>query len=410
MQQQRTSVNSLHAIVAFSLGCLLFAYAFIQRVSPSVMTEELMRDFSVGGAALGILSAMYLYPYALAQLPVGLLMDKFGPRPLLAVTALICAVCSCWFASTNSLYAASIARGFIGVSVAFAFVGSLTIAATFFKPERFALLSGIVFTVGMSGAVAGQLPLRILVDGLGWRDTYLVLGAIALVLSILVVLAVPQRAPTVGPRSSSVLSALATVCRHRQNWLCAIAGFGLSATMLSFAGLWAVPWMTMTLDFDARVAAGVSSMIFIGWGLSAPLLGWCSDQLNSRKPFLVGGALVALVALVLIVYGRFSSPLVLGVLFFLHGMGACSMALCFSLCRKNNAAEHSATAISLVNMCVVASGAIMQPLLGWLLDLRWDGTLIEGVRHYSVDAYDNALFGLIVVTGIALVCAMLVSE
>ncbi|MBX2824513.1 MAG: MFS transporter [Gammaproteobacteria bacterium] len=410
MPSDSPATSTARASIAFALGCVFFAYAFIQRVSPSVMTAELMRDFAVGGTALGILSAMYLYPYALAQLPVGMLMDRYGPRPLLTITALICAISSCWFASAESLLMASIARGFVGVSVAFAFVGTLTIAATFFHASRFALLSGIVFTVGMTGAVAGQVPLRILVDLLSWRETYYVLGAAALMLAVLIVIFVPSRVPPATRREGSALNGLGAVCTNRQNWLCAIAGFGASATMLSFSGLWAVPWMTMTLGFDERVAAGISSMIFVGWGMSSPVLGWLSDRLGTRKPILVGGALVALIALVLIVYGRLTSPLLLGALFFLHGAGACSMVVCFSLCRENNIAANSATAISLVNMCIVAGGAVMQPLLGWLLDLRWDGQLREGVRHYTVAAFDGALLGLIVVLGIALLCALLIRE
>jgi len=116
------------ATVAFTLGTLFFGYAFIQRVSPSVMTNELMRDFSVGGAALGSLSAFYFYAYASIQLPVGMLTDRFGPRKLMSVAAALCALASLGFAFSYSLLAASVGRALIGGTVAFAFVGTLAIA------------------------------------------------------------------------------------------------------------------------------------------------------------------------------------------------------------------------------------------------------------------------------------------
>lgn len=409
-------MNSTHtlprsrAIQAFALGCAFFAYAFIQRVSPSVMATDLMRDFAVGATALGVLSASYLYPYALAQVPVGLLMDRYGPRPLLVTTAVLCALASYAFSTADSLLGATIARGFVGVTVAFAFVGTLTIAATWLPRQRFALLSGILFTVGMTGAVVGQVPLRVLVEVLAWRGTYVALAISALVLSVLAYWRVPSRPPVVAAASTSVISSLGAVCRHRQNWLCAVAGFGMSATMLSFSGLWAVPWMTMTLDFAPRVAAGISSLIFVGWGLASPVLGWWSDRSGKRKPLLIGGALLALTAMVLIAYGRSSSPAVLGVLFFLHGAGACSMVVCFSLTRDNNADSHAATAISLINMFIVMGGAIMQPVVGALLDWRWDGLRIEGVPHYSASAFDVALASLVLVLVIAFACACAVRE
>ena len=86
------SVSRSQAIVAFGLGTLFFGYAFVQRVSPSIMTDELMREFAVGGAALGSLSAFYFYAYASIQLPVGMLTDRFGPRKLMSFTAALCAL------------------------------------------------------------------------------------------------------------------------------------------------------------------------------------------------------------------------------------------------------------------------------------------------------------------------------
>ena len=90
--------GSLRAVLAFSLGCTFFAYAFVQRVAPSVMVDELMRDFAVGGALLGNLSAFYFYAYAGIQIPVGIMMDRFGPRRLLTFTLLLCVVGSALFA------------------------------------------------------------------------------------------------------------------------------------------------------------------------------------------------------------------------------------------------------------------------------------------------------------------------
>src|SRR5210317_2305289 len=114
-------VTPRRAIIAFTLGTLFFGYAFVQRVSPSVMTAELMRDFAVGGAALGSLSAFYFYAYASIQLPVGMLTDHFGPRKLMSFAAALCALASVGFAFSDSVFTASIGRAFIGGTVAFGF-------------------------------------------------------------------------------------------------------------------------------------------------------------------------------------------------------------------------------------------------------------------------------------------------
>lgn len=175
-----SSVSRRQAIIAFGLGTLFFGYAFVQRVSPSVMTVELMRDFAVGGAALGSLSAFYFYAYASIQLPVGMLTDHFGPRKLMSFAAALCALASLGFALSDSVLTASIGRALIGGTVAFGFVGTLAIAGYWFKPTQYALLAGLLQTMGMSGAIFGQAPLRQMVESIGWRDTINLLALVAL--------------------------------------------------------------------------------------------------------------------------------------------------------------------------------------------------------------------------------------
>ena len=164
-------VSSRAAITAFTLGALFFGYAFIQRVAPSIMTAELMRDFAVGGAALGSLSAFYFWTYAGIQLPVGMLTDQFGPRKLMSVAAIICALAAVGFAVSESLIVASFWRAIIGGTVAFAFVGTLAIIGYWFEPAKHAMMAGVLQGVGMFGAVFAQSLFRPLVELFGWRVT-----------------------------------------------------------------------------------------------------------------------------------------------------------------------------------------------------------------------------------------------
>ena len=186
-------VSRRQAIIAFTLGTLFFSYAFVQRVSPSVMTSELMSEFAVGGAALGSLSAFYFYAYASIQLPVGILTDHFGPRKLMSFAAALCALASVGLALSDSVLTASIGRALIGGTVAFGFVGTMAIAGYWFKPSQYALLAGLLQTMGMSGGIFGQAPLRQMVEATGWRGTINILALVALILALLLFFLVPQR-------------------------------------------------------------------------------------------------------------------------------------------------------------------------------------------------------------------------
>lgn len=405
-------VTRLRAVLAFLLGTLFFGYAFTQRVAPSVMTSELMRDLAVGGAALGSLSAFYFYAYAGIQLPVGMLLDKFGPRKLMSGALLLCALASVGFAFSDSLTAASFSRLMIGGTVAFGFVGTLTIASYWFPARRFALLSGILMTVGMLGAIAGQAPLRLAIEQAGWRHTVLFLSVIAVVLSVLIFLIVPHRSAEQLARTggSGPLSGLKSVIFNFQSWMCAGIGFGPTATLLAFSGLWAVPWLGSVKGLPISQAAGVASAVFLGWAVGAPALGWLSDRIGRRKPIILVGLLINVASFVALIFIPVTEPWVLTTLFFVNGLGGCAMVICFGAIREHNAPQNSATALALLNTCVVGSGAVMQPLVGWVLDLNWAGQTAQGARVYGGEAYFTAFLFILGANVLALLCCFLLRE
>src|SRR5262245_4686008 len=132
---------SLLPLFGWLTGAVFFFYAWVLRVAPSVMVEELMRDFAVGAAVLGHLSAAYFYGYAGMQIPVGVLLDRFGPRRLMTLAALVCAACCVLLATSTSLGLATAGRFLIGASAAVSLVGSMAVAGQWFHSNRFALLS-----------------------------------------------------------------------------------------------------------------------------------------------------------------------------------------------------------------------------------------------------------------------------
>ena len=172
------------AWMIWGLGALFYLSGFYLRVAPAVMTSELMADFAVGAAGLGNLSAFYYYTYVGMQLPTGLLADLWGPRRLLATGALVAGLGTLLFAWATTLFWAGLGRGLIGGSVAVAFVALLKVAAHWFPPRRFALVSGMALFSGVLGAVTAGVPLRLLIDGFGWRPIMAASGVLMLAISL----------------------------------------------------------------------------------------------------------------------------------------------------------------------------------------------------------------------------------
>lgn len=373
-------------MAAWLVAALFFSYAFLQRVSPSVMVDELMRDFAVGAAILGNLSAFYFYAYAGLQIPVGVLMDRVGPRRLTTTAALLCATGSLVFALADSAATASLGRLLIGAGAAFSWVGVLTVITQWFPPHRFALLGGLAQAAAMGGAILGQAPLAAAVGGFGWRSTLWGLGLLAVFFAVALWLVIRDRAVTAA-EPIGMTAGVRRVAGNSQTWLNALFGLTMTGPMLAFAGLWGVPWLTTVQGLERATAAATLSLMFVGWAFGAPLFGWASDYWRRRKPVMVAGATLAAASLALALYVPGLSLIAFSTLIIVHGFGASCMVLAFACAREHNPPALSSSAYGFINTAVVGSGALFQPLLGLLLDLHWDGTLAAGARVYSGTAY-----------------------
>ena len=396
-------------VLGWLTAALFFGYAWVLRVAPSVMVEELMRDFAVGAAVLGNLSAAYFYGYAGMQIPVGVLLDRFGPRRLITISTLLCAGGCVLFATGDTLATVTAGRFLIGASAAFSLVGAMAVAGQWFSPDRFAMLSGLAMAMGMAGGVLGQAPLRVAVEASDWRTTTLLLAAGGVALSLAAWAFVRDRWRGSGG-VADVFSGLGDVARHPQTWLIALAGLGTSSPLLGFAGLWGVPFLETAYGLPRTLAATLTSMLFVGWGVGAPFFGWLSDRIGRRRPPMLAGLVLETAALVTLIYVPDLPTLMLGSLCFLIGFCGSSQIVCFALVKEIHPAGLSGTGIGFVNTMVTGAGALFQPLVGLLLDLAWAGETSQGARIYDTGTYRLALASLVACCVGGFLCLLAVRE
>ncbi len=400
--------------LVWSFGPALFFYAWFQRVAPSIMIDRLMRDLGAGGAALGNLSAVYFYAYASLQIPVGLLMDRVGPRRLLCGGAVVCALGTLVFAGADGMTAAYLGRLLVGVGAAFSFVGGLKLATTWLPPGRFALASGLVMMSGMLGGMLGQAPLAAAVERFGWRASLTASALAGFALAGAVWLIVRDRppdaaAPPVGP-GGSVLRGLGRVIGSRQNLLLALVCATMTAPLLGFAGLWGVAWLMQVHGMSRPEAAGLASLLLLGWALGSPLAGALSDRMGRRKPPLLAAIGAGAACLAAIVHLPSPGTVTLAALFLLAGACYGTMIIGFAIARESNAPAVHGAAFGFLNAATVGAGALFQPLLGALLDLQWNGAMRDGAPVYDAAAFRNAFSALLAFLGVGLVAATALRE
>ena len=384
------SPSRILLLAGWLFASVFFLYAFVLRVSPAVMVDDLMREFAVGGAILGNLSAVYFYVYASIQIPIGVALDRLGARRLATGAAAICTIGVLVFASADTLWMAYFGRFLIGFGCACSFVAALSVAGIWF-PGRFALLGGLAQMFGVLGGVIGQAPFGYAVEQIGWRETNWWVAMAGGVLTICLFLTVRDRPRGETEPTRPLLEGVKHAVRNAQTWLAAAFGVGMTGSMLAFGGLWGVPFLMELRGLEKPEAAALVSVIFLGWGVGAPLSGWLSDKLGRRRPFMLLGGLLATAGITLtLLFPTMPLPLLQAVLA-MQGLGSSTMVLSFAVAREHNPPWASSATLGVINSFVVGSGAVLQPTIGYLLDLGWDGRLVDGARVYSHDTFGFAL-------------------
>ncbi|WP_337659816.1 MFS transporter [Anderseniella sp. Alg231-50] len=404
------------ALSIWSLSALAFGYAFFQRVAPSVMIPDLMAEFAVTGAVMGQLSALYFYPYAAMQLPIGALLDRYGARLMLTIALLLAAVGSIIFGTAGSVNAAYTGRFMVGAGSAVGFIASMALAARWFHPRHFALLTGLAMFFAMVCGIAGQAPLALAVEAFGWRQTMIWAGVFAAGLAALTALVV-RNSPDAATaeqandnRWAEIWAGLKDTIKRSEIWRIAIVAMSMSGPMLALGGLWGVPFLAGAYELDRPTSAIYTSLSLLGWAVGAPLSGWLSDRIGRRKLPLVVGTASNFALLAIIAFVPNLSLTFMATAFFLSGLTGGCMVVTFALAREVSARRLHGSVSGLVNAATVGAGAILQPIIGWMLDLRWDGTMLEGARIYQTADYRFAFICLVVWSGAGFLLSLTLRE
>ncbi|OJW50325.1 MAG: hypothetical protein BGO67_00140 [Alphaproteobacteria bacterium 41-28] len=407
--------------LVWACAALFFGYQFLLRVSPSVMTQELMTDFHVDACALGTLTSFYFYAYVLLQLPVGTLLDKLGPRRLLTGAALLCTGGSLLFASAETIIVASLGRFLIGAGSAFGFLSCMKVGALWFPPQRISMVVGFTLFLGFTGALSGSYPMSFLVDALGWREAVWATAGGGIILALLIAVVVRdhpsknlrtyiEQHHAIGNPSLSIWEGLKIIINKAQTWLLAGYGIMMFVPLAGFADVWGVPFLVQVHHMDKQSASLSTSFLYFGVAIGTPLFAFLSDRFRQFKFTLLGSALGALVPFMIIVYGP-DLPIfaVISILFF-AGILLSGQFMTYSIVTEINPLSVSGMATGFQNMVCLLSGVIFQPFIGWLLDIFWEEAYENGIRLYSSAAYQMAITSVIVALLFAVLASLFIRE
>jgi sugar phosphate permease len=406
----------------------------MHRVGAAAALDQIMSDFGITAATVGILMSMYFYVYAFMQFPSGILADSLGPRKTITIGCLVATVGSIVFGMAPTVPLLFIGRFLISLGVSVAYVNVIRLTVDWFESKHFAKLVGLNGFMSTLGSIIGTTPMAILITAVGWHFSFEIIG----ILNFLILIACwfvirdkpsgmklpsplerefPQELQNVSEQIKQVddvalQKRLRFVLRSSHVWLSFVIAAGLYGTMLVLVGAWGIPYLMQVYGMSRDAGATLMLVILISHVIGIMAIPVISDRISSRKlPLMVCTItyFIATLALIFINQGKPPAGL-LYVIFTLMGFFAGATPLSYVVAKENMPSRVSGNVVGLANVSPFLCAAIFQMLVGLILDARWEGAINAGARIYSSSAFQSAFMLILIPAGAAVLASVLVRE
>jgi MFS family permease len=270
----------LRVFLPFAAGYFL---SYLFRVVNAVLAPDLAADIGVGPSALGLLTSVYFITFASFQLPLGVLLDRYGPRKTEAVLLMFAAVGAFLFSQADSLAGLVIGRAFIGFGVSACLMASFKAYTVWFDRSKWPLINGFQMAAGGLGALAATSPVEWLVSVSDWRAVFLILAGLSVFVGLLVLTVVPEKKAASSSESlAAQLGGIKEVFTSLKFWHIAPVVTLSQAAFLSIQGLWAGPWLRDVVGLERGDAASVLFWVAVAMILGFIGLGYLAARLARR--------------------------------------------------------------------------------------------------------------------------------
>ncbi|MGD9922635.1 MAG: nitrate/nitrite transporter [Pseudorhodoplanes sp.] len=367
----------------FAVG---FYLSYLFRNINAVIAGPLTTELGLDAGQFGLLTSVYFLTFAAAQLPVGILLDRYGPRRVQCSLFVVAACGAALFALSESFLPLVFSRALIGLGVAAALAAGLKAIVLWFPKERLPLANGWMIMLGALGAVTATTPVEALLAWIGWRELFLFLAAVTAACALTVYLVVPDVPSTERTVDKETAPGLRTVFTDRRFWRLAPLSATSIGTAWALQGLWAAAWLTDVGRFDRVALVRHLLVMAVALCLGALLIGWTADRFRSRGISLrmIFGCLAALfiAAQLALIFRCFSSSYVLWAIVAAVGSGT---VLTSAILAEYFPKELTGRANAALNVFHMGGAFALQCLTGFVIQ-AW----AKDHGHYPEVAYQAA--------------------
>lgn len=399
---------------------LFFFYEFIQMNLFNAINGELRQAFHLNAVELGQLFSMYFYANFLCLFPAGNLLDRFSTRRLLIFAVTLCTVGTFMFSIATEYSVAAIGRFMVGAGASFCFLSCIRLASRWFPPRKMAFVTGVVVTMAMLGGLVAQTPFALLSKYLGsWREALYINTALGVLILVAIVCLVQDRPPNSKQDAESdkkhlnelgLWRCIKLAALNPQNWLGGLYTALLNLPVFVIGGLWGIMYLTKVHNLTNTQASYATTLFFVGVIFGSLIYGWISDRIGRRVLPMVVGAILSLIVMCILMYVPNLSLGQIIFLFFLIGLVTSSQVLTYPTIAELNPSYLTSTAMSIDSITIMASGFIVPPFFGWLMERSSAHVVVDGITVYSAQDFNQAMLIMPVSFIIGLILTFFIRE
>jgi predicted MFS family arabinose efflux permease len=370
----------LTILVPFGLGHFI---SYLFRTINAVIHGDLSQDLSLPASSLGLMSSIYFLTFAVAQLPLGVLLDRYGPRVVQSPMLFIAAMGSVVFATSQSEMGLLIGRGLIGLGVAGSLMSAIKACSIWLPPERLPLSTACLLAVGGLGAMASTTPLHQLLTIFDWREAFLLLAGLTVAASIIIYFSVTGHYPKKKTRLVDMSREVARLYGSWSFWRLVVYSVFAHATYMAILSLWMGPWLRDMGGLDVSAMAEVLMYGTVAMVAGSLSFGSLTDYLRRYgvQPLMICGCGITLFVgvQILMISGLDISPylLVIGFAFF-----GTSTTMNYAIVAQSVSPDLAGRVSSSFNLVVFVLAFVVQWVAGIVIG-QWQS--VDG--HYPVVAY-----------------------
>jgi len=387
--------------------------SYLYRAVNAVLAPDLVRDLSLDAAVLGLLTSVYFFSFALFQLPLGVLLDRYGPRRVEFVLLLIAALGAFIFARAESETALIFGRALIGLGVSACLMGAFKAYVMWFPKERLAMINGLQMMAGSVGIVAAAQPVEFALNFTDWRGIYLLLSCLTVLVAFLLLVFVPERSRDdveIDAQTETIgesIRALGRIFTSPVFWSIAPVAAMSQAAFMSLHTLWAGPWLRDVAGMNRAQIASTLTWMAIALIPTYAVVGWLASWVSrfgvSTMTFCVTGMLLFAGVQVILLFEPVSFAVPIWILF---NVLATTAVLAYAVLSQSFDASLSGRVITACNALVFSSAFLFQYLAGVIINWRSD----PASETFSPIGYRDAIAFMVVLQLIALLSYVLLQR